>query len=40
MFVPQPYVARAALPANCDRNVTVVAGDTCDIISAKYNVST
>ncbi|KAF8836213.1 hypothetical protein BDN67DRAFT_1005511 [Paxillus ammoniavirescens] len=30
----------AALPANCTRNATVAAGDTCDIISAKYNVST
>ncbi|KAF9219510.1 hypothetical protein BS17DRAFT_789153 [Gyrodon lividus] len=30
----------AALPANCDRNVTVAAGATCDIISAQYNVST
>ncbi|KIJ09785.1 hypothetical protein PAXINDRAFT_157809 [Paxillus involutus ATCC 200175] len=32
--------AEAALPANCSRNVTVAAGDTCDFISAKYNVST
>ncbi|KAF8137353.1 hypothetical protein EV363DRAFT_1155739 [Boletus edulis] len=29
-----------ALPANCDRNATVVVGDTCNGISAKYNVST
>ena len=26
--------------ANCDRNYTVVAGDFCDGISAKENVST
>ncbi|KIJ05793.1 hypothetical protein PAXINDRAFT_103632 [Paxillus involutus ATCC 200175] len=32
--------AEAALPANCDRNATVAAGDTCDTISANYNVST
>ena len=25
MFAPQPYVAYAPLPANCDRNTTVVA---------------
>ncbi|KAH7919529.1 hypothetical protein BV22DRAFT_1050983 [Leucogyrophana mollusca] len=30
----------ASLPANCDRNYTVQAGDTCDAISAKQNVST
>jgi len=30
----------AALPSNCDRNATVAAGDTCDLISARYNVST
>ncbi|KAG8216764.1 hypothetical protein J3R82DRAFT_7008 [Butyriboletus roseoflavus] len=34
------YQAQAALPANCDRNATVVAYDTCNIISAKHNVST
>ncbi|KAF8137346.1 hypothetical protein EV363DRAFT_1317724 [Boletus edulis] len=34
------FQAQAALPANCDRNATVVAGDICDGISAKYNVST
>ncbi|KAF8439093.1 hypothetical protein L210DRAFT_3612760 [Boletus edulis BED1] len=28
------------LPANCDRNATVVVGDTCNGISAKYSVST
>ena len=28
------------LPANCDRTYTVVAGDTCNSISAKENVST
>ncbi|KAG9313541.1 hypothetical protein JVU11DRAFT_5868 [Chiua virens] len=28
------------LPAGCDRNVTVAAGDTCNSISANYNVST
>ncbi|KIK76866.1 carbohydrate-binding module family 50 protein [Paxillus rubicundulus Ve08.2h10] len=32
--------AEAALPANCNRNATVAPGDTCDFISAKYNVST
>ncbi|KAI9567526.1 hypothetical protein HD554DRAFT_2205474 [Boletus coccyginus] len=32
--------AQTTLPANCDRNATVVSGDTCNIISAKYNVST
>ncbi|KAF8439087.1 hypothetical protein L210DRAFT_2243944 [Boletus edulis BED1] len=34
------FQAQAALPANCDRNATVVVGDTCNGISAKYNVST
>ncbi|KAG1730391.1 uncharacterized protein EDB91DRAFT_785915 [Suillus paluster] len=33
-------VAGQALPAGCDRNITVQAGDTCDGISAAYNVST
>ncbi|KAF9239875.1 hypothetical protein BU15DRAFT_74408 [Melanogaster broomeanus] len=32
--------AEAALPSNCDRNATVAAGNTCDGISAQYNVST
>jgi hypothetical protein len=31
---------RLALPAGCDRNVTVQAGDTCDAISAANSVST
>ena len=29
-----------ALPPDCTRNYTVIAGDTCDGISAKQNVST
>ncbi|KAF8556072.1 hypothetical protein OG21DRAFT_1409818 [Imleria badia] len=40
MLVSQSCVAQAAFPANCDRNVTVAAGDTCNSISAMYNVST
>lgn len=31
---------RLVLPAGCDRNVTVRAGDTCDAISAANSVST
>jgi hypothetical protein len=31
---------RLAFPANCDRNVTVQSGDTCDAISAANSVST
>ncbi|KIJ60148.1 carbohydrate-binding module family 50 protein [Hydnomerulius pinastri MD-312] len=30
----------ATLPANCDRNTTVYLGETCDIISQYFNVST
>ncbi|OJA13781.1 hypothetical protein AZE42_07456 [Rhizopogon vesiculosus] len=33
-------VAGQGLPANCDRTMTVQAGNTCDDISAAYNVST
>ncbi|KAG2367129.1 hypothetical protein BDR07DRAFT_1449010 [Suillus spraguei] len=33
-------VSGQALPTGCDRNVTVQAGDTCNAISAKHNVST
>ncbi|KIK42206.1 carbohydrate-binding module family 50 protein [Suillus luteus UH-Slu-Lm8-n1] len=31
---------QSVLPARCDRNVTVRAGDTCDAISAANSVST
>ncbi|KAN0084368.1 hypothetical protein V8E55_007872 [Tylopilus felleus] len=34
------FQVQAALPANCDRNATVAPGDTCNSISAQYNVST
>ncbi|KAG2072069.1 hypothetical protein BDR04DRAFT_1191915 [Suillus decipiens] len=33
-------VSGQALPAGCDRNVTVQPGDICDAISATQNVST
>ncbi|KAG1814248.1 uncharacterized protein BJ212DRAFT_1362392 [Suillus subaureus] len=33
-------VSGQGLPAGCDRNATVQSGDTCDAISAMYNVST
>ncbi|KAG0696758.1 hypothetical protein DFH29DRAFT_949652 [Suillus ampliporus] len=33
-------VAGQTLPAGCDRNITVQPGDTCNEISAAYNVST
>jgi len=33
-------VASQSFPANCTRNATVVAGDTCDSISAQYGAST
>ncbi|KAG2063048.1 hypothetical protein BDR04DRAFT_1164105 [Suillus decipiens] len=33
-------VSGQVLPAGCDRNVTVQAGDTCNAISAEHNVST
>ncbi|EGO02268.1 hypothetical protein SERLA73DRAFT_178126 [Serpula lacrymans var. lacrymans S7.3] len=33
-------VVAQSLPTNCDRNYTVQAGNTCDVISAQQNVST
>ncbi|KIJ57441.1 carbohydrate-binding module family 50 protein, partial [Hydnomerulius pinastri MD-312] len=33
-------VSAQTLPANCDRTAMVAPNDTCNIISAQYNVST
>ena len=38
-LVYESCIAQATLPANCDRNATVAAGD-CNSICAEYNVST
>ncbi|KAH7884172.1 hypothetical protein F5I97DRAFT_1813960 [Phlebopus sp. FC_14] len=40
MFKPLYLASAQTLPANCDRNTTVTPGETCDSISAAYNVST
>ncbi|KZP31873.1 carbohydrate-binding module family 50 protein [Athelia psychrophila] len=40
LVIASVYAKAVNLPANCARNTTVHLGETCDIISATFNVST